>query len=274
MANDLVTLPETRSLKLRLEGAVAWLSIDRPAQANALDAGFWSELPQLAQWIDGQPGIRAVVLHGAGRHFCAGIDLAMLDHLMALAGEGEPAQREQLRVEILRLQDAISALEILRVPVIAAIAGACVGGGVDLSAACDIRLAAADARFCIKEVDFGIVADVGTTQRLRHVIGLPALMQLSLTAETFDAARALQLGLVSAVHPDREALMAAAAQLAAVIAAKPPIAARGVKQSVLYAREHSVADGLEQAAAWNASMGFAAETRAALASFRQSRGTR
>ena len=262
--------PASSAFQLSVDQGIARLTINRPAQANSMDEAFWNDLPVLMGWIDRQADVRVVLLSGAGKHFSAGIDVSVLARFMEkVSGANDgPAGRESTRREILRLQDSISSVERARVPVIAAISGACIGGAVDLIAACDIRLCAADARFCIKEVDFGIVADVGTTQRLHHVIGHAPLMQLSLTAETFDAARAERIGLVSSVHADRDALMAAAGKLAATLAGKPPIALRGVKQSVLYAREHSVAEGLQQAAAWNSAMGFAEETRAAVEAFR------
>ncbi|MES2682032.1 MAG: enoyl-CoA hydratase-related protein [Pseudomonadota bacterium] len=256
-------LPPLKSFLLTVEGAVAWLRLNRPAQANSLDAAFWTELPEALRWIAQQPGLRVVVLAAEGKHFCAGIDLGMLRALLATA-DGSAAGRAQLVTRITELQASISAIEECPLPVIAAVQGACVGGGVDLIAACDLRYCSADARFCIKEVDFGIVADAGTTQRLRHVIGLQALSELSLTAETFGAERARALGLVGEVLPELAQLHQRVAEIAQKIAAKPPIATQGVKQSLLFARDHSVAAGLRQVAEWNAAHGFAAETQAAL----------
>lgn len=255
--------PPLHTFRLSVEGPIAWLRLNRPAQANSLDAAFWTELPQALQWIARQSELRVVVLASEGKHFCAGIDLGMLKALLAVV-DGGTEGRAQLAARIAELQGSITAIEDCPLPVIAAVQGACIGGGVDLIAACDLRYCSADARFCIKEVEFGIVADVGTTQRLRHVIGLPALCELSLTAETFGAERARALGLVGEVLPDVAALHLKAAEIAQKIAEKPPIATQGVKQSLLFARDHSVAEGLSQVAEWNAVHGFAAETRAAL----------
>ena len=262
---------EFQTLELLIEGAVAWISINRPLQSNALDLSFWSEFPQLLSWIDGQPKLRVAVISGAGRHFSAGIDFGLMDHLTGLTRDAlDPADgRDQLRREILRLQEAFNAIERLRIPLIAAIHGACIGAGLDLIAACDLRYAAADARFCIKEVDFGVVADVGTTQRLLHVIGLPILTELSLTAATFDAEEAARIGLVGRVYVDREVLISAVKALSSTIASKPPLAIRGIKHNLLYSRDRSVAEGLEYVAGWNASMGFSGEMDRAVKAVRQ-----
>jgi enoyl-CoA hydratase len=262
--------PKWQFFQLRFEGPIAWIMMAQPQQANALSAAFWDELPEVVAWLNQQDDLRVAILAGEGKHFCAGITLDMLEGLIAMMKA--PAQiedgRERVRAEILRLQASMTALEALRVPVIAAVHGACIGGGVDLIGACDLRFAAADARFCIKEVDFGIVADVGTTQRLRHIIGLAALTELSFTAETFDAAKAERLGLVGPVLPDRDALYAHVTELAQVIASKPPRGVRGVKQSLLFARDHSVAEGLVQAAEWNAAVGIGANMDELLAPLR------
>lgn len=255
-----------RSLRTERRGEVAWIFLNRPAQANALDLAFWDELPRLLDTLDRDPAVRVAVIAGEGRHFCAGADLSLLEHLHRVGrAEGCAAEaRDTLRRELLRLQDSLSAIERLRVPVIAAVHGACIGAGVDLIAACDLRYAAADARFSIKEIDYGIVADVGTLQRLRHVIGLPALTELTLTAHEFDAAQAQRLGLVGGVYPDCETLHVQVQTLAEKISAKPPLAVRGVKHHLLYSRDHSVAEALNYVATWNASALISDEGAAAL----------
>lgn len=243
------------SLRLDVEGPVAWLRLNRPQRANAIDLALWTALPQALEEIGRQAAVRVVVLAGEGRHFCGGADLSLLASL-AGAGRADGCQaeaRDRLRGEILRLQRAFSALEALPVPVIAAVHGACIGAGVDLIAACDLRYATADARFCIKEVDLGIAADVGTLQRLGHVVGLPVLAELAYTAETIGGERARELRLVNGIYATQEALYEGVAALAQRIAAKPALAVRGIKHNLLYAREHSVADALEHIAVWNAS---------------------
>jgi enoyl-CoA hydratase/carnithine racemase len=244
------------TLRVSVEGPVGHLQLHRPDKANAMNLALWEELPRAAAWLDEQSGVRVVVLSAAGRHFTAGIDFEALAHLGQMtAGKGCPARaREQVWHFIRRAQASFTRIEQLRVPVIAAIQGACIGAGVDLISACDLRLCSADARFSIKEVDLAIAADVGTLQRLRHLIGLSHLSELAYTGETFDAARAERLGLVSRVLDDADALHAAALELAQTLAAKSPLTLRGIKHNLLYSRDHSVAEGLEHIALWNASM--------------------
>lgn len=258
---------EAKTLRIAIEGAVARLSLNRPDKANALDLDAWRELPRACAWIGAQPQVRVAIIEGEGRNFCAGIDLSALVHLQQQVAAAGCASRgaEAVLGFIEHAQAAFNAIEQLRVPVIAAIHGACVGAGVDLIAACDLRLAAADARFCIKEADLAVVADVGTIQRLRHVIGYAQLAELTYSAETFDAPRALALGLVSRVCESREALAAAALALAQNLAAKSPVTMRGIKRNLLWARDHSVGDGLAYTAAWNAGMLIGEDIREAVA---------
>jgi len=179
--------------------------------------------------------------------------------------------REQVLAFIEKAQQAITAVEKCAVPVIAAIHGACVGGAVDLIAACDLRLASRDARFCIKEIDLAVVPDVGTLQRLSHVIGYSQTAELTYSAETFDADKALALGLVSRVLEDKDALLAAATELATTIASKSPATVRGIKRNLVFARDHSVPDGLAYTAAWNAGMLTGEDLSEALAAFKAKR---
>ena len=244
------------TIKIELDGPVARLLLNRPDKANAMSEAMWQELPQAAAWINTQKQVRVVILAGSGKHFTAGIDLQVLASLsQKVTGPGCPARaREFLREWILGAQHTMTAIEQIRVPVIAAITGACVGAGVDLIAACDLRYATADARFCIKEVDLAVVADVGTVQRLQPIIGYGRVAELTYTAETFDGAKAERIGLVNAVFPSAEALMAHVETLARDLAAKSPLTVRGVKKSLLYSRDHTIAEGLEYVAGWNAAM--------------------
>ncbi len=260
------------TLIVERQGAVAWLRLNRPDKGNALDLAMWRELPAALAWLNAQPEVRVVVIAGEGRHFCCGIDLSALSHLYCLVDAAcEARGREKLLAFIEQAQAAFNAVETLRVPVIAAIHGGCLGAGVDLIAACDLRLAAGDARFSIKEVDWAVVPDVGTLQRLRHVIGQSALAELSYTGETFDAGRALALGLVSRVCASKEQLWLDAAALAQTIAAKSPLTVRGIKRNLLWSRDHNTADGLAYVAAWNASMVVSADGREALAAANERR---
>lgn len=261
------------SLTIDTAGPIAQLRLNRPDKANAMNLAFWQELPLALAEIDAAEQVRVLILSGNGRHFSAGIDVEALAHLGGMVlGKGCPARaREQLHRFIRDAQAAFSRCEQLRVPVIAAVHGACIGAGIDLIAACDIRLGSLDARYSIKEVDLAVVPDVGTLHRLRHVIGLSAVAELSYTAESFDAARALQLGLVSRNFDDPAALMAGAEAMAATIAAKSPITVRGIKHNLLHARDHSVAEGLAYTAAWNAAMLVSADAQEAMAAQLQKR---
>lgn len=244
------------TLTIELDGPVARLLLNRPDKANAMSEAMWRELPQAAAWINTQKQIRVVILAGAGKHFTAGIDLQVLAGLsQKVLGPGCPGRaREYLREWILGAQASITAIESIRVPVIAAVQGACVGAGVDIIAACDLRYSTVDAKFCIKEVDLAVVADVGTVQRLMPIIGYGRLAELTYTAETFNGTKAEAIGLVGATYATGEELMTAVDTLAKSLAAKSPLTVRGVKQNLLYSRDHTIAEGLEYAAGWNAAM--------------------
>ncbi|MBH9552779.1 crotonase/enoyl-CoA hydratase family protein [Inhella sp. 4Y17] len=249
-------MPPFETLALRLDGAVAVLSLNRPDKANAMNWPMWQELRAAAQWADRTPEVRALVLRAEGPHFTAGIDLKMMMGLQQqIQDDCEARVREKLHGLILELQDCLSALERCRKPILAAVHGACLGGGVDLLCCTDLRYCSADAHFAIKEIDIGMVADVGTLQRLPKLIGHQGLVrELAYTGREMAAPEALQCGWVTRVFDDREALDAGVLALAQQIAAKSPLAVRGSKQALNYARDHSVADGLQQIASWNAGL--------------------
>jgi enoyl-CoA hydratase len=261
------------TLKIELKDHVAWLRLNRPDKANAMSLAMWEELPRAAAWLDEQPQARVVILCGEGRHFTAGIDLEALAQVGGAAG-GKGCggrQREAVRRFILRAQDALSSLERLRMPVIAAVDGACIGAGVDMIGACDLRYCTADAKFSIKEVDLAVTADVGTLQRLRHIVGLPRLTELTYTGETFDGRKAQEIGLVGHAYASRELLMHEVEQIARRIAAKSPLTVRGIKYNLLYSRDHSVREGLEMVANWNAAFLVSDDLREALTAQMQKR---
>jgi len=265
-------MPELRCLNLTLTGAIARIELNRPTKANALNGALWREIGEACRWVDETPAARVAILSGAGRHFCAGIDFELMNELLAEVKALSPGQREEhLRRIILGLQAALTALETCRKPVLAAIQGLCIGGGLDLIAACDLRYASADAAFSLKEVDLAIVADVGSLQRLPHLIGEGQVRELAFTARQFDAAEAQAMGLINRVYPDSDALWDGVQAIAATIAAKSPLAVRGIKQALNYGRDHRVADGLEQVATWNAAMLLSADTQEAITAAMQKR---
>ncbi len=237
------------SFKVEQADHVAWLIMNRPAKRNAMGLAFFRSLREHMQRFDEDPEVRAVIIKGAGPSFTAGTDLAEAG---ALIGDGAANAREQLRCKITALQADITSIEKCRKPVIAAIHGHCIGGGVDLIAACDIRLAAKGALFSIRETRLGIIADVGTLQRLPYIIGHGWFRELALTGRDFSAEEALQMGLVTRVCQDREALDATAQKLADQVAACPPLTVQGTKEVILYSRDNGISPGLAYVAQKNA----------------------
>jgi len=259
-----MSLPTFTTLSITLENHVAHIGLNRPERANAMNDAMWGEIKAAMAWLDGEPAARVGVIHGHGEQFCAGIDLAMLMGVQArIQDDCQGRQAEKLRKLILALQDSLTAIERCSKPVIAAVHGACIGGGLDLIAACDLRYATHDATFCLKEVDLGIVADVGVLQRLPKIIGDGRTRELAYTARNVSGAEAAQMGLVSQSLPDRDSLTATVAAVAQTIASKPPLTTRGLKENLLYARDHSVEEGLRYVATWNAAMLLSKDLEAA-----------
>ncbi|MFV0275964.1 MAG: crotonase/enoyl-CoA hydratase family protein [Parahaliea sp.] len=245
--------PSFETLTLAIDDSIARVSLNRPERANAMNAPMWRELQSCFEWLDAEPGVRVVILAGNGRHFCSGIDLGMFGAV--LEHHPEPARRaEKLRRTILGMQDNLSALEKCCKPVLAAIHNACIGGGMDLTCCCDMRYASADARFSIREIDIGMTADVGTLQRLPHLIPQGVVRELAYTGRDMDAEEACRLGFINRVFADRDALDAGVREIARQIAGKSPLAVRGSKEMLLYTRDHPVTDGLNYIATWNAGM--------------------
>ena len=261
-----VPMPEFTCLNATLADSIAWIELDRPDKGNALNGTLWREIGEVFRWVDETPEARVAVLSGAGRHFCAGIDFELMGAVLDEVGELSPGRREErLRRIILDLQAAFTLLESCRKPVLAAVQGLCIGGGLDLIAACDMRYASADAAFSLKEVDLAIVADVGSLQRLPYLIGEGRLRELAFTASQFDAAEAQAMGLVNRVFADVDQLRVGVRTIATGIATKSPLTVRGIKQVLNYGRDHTVADGLNYVATWNAAMLLGDDTREAVA---------
>ena len=234
---------------------IAEVRFNRPDKANALHAPAWEELRTIFTGLADNPAVRVVILSGEGRHFCAGIDLTMLMSInQQMQDSCEGRKRERLRKHILYLQSCIQAIEDCPVPVLAAVQGGCIGGGLDIISACDMRYASTEAYFTIKEVDMGMVADLGTLQRLPKLISDGLAREMAYTGRKVGAAEAQACGLVNQVFDDPAALAAGVRALAATIAAKSPLSIRGTKEMLLHARDHSVAEGLNYIATWNAGM--------------------
>ncbi len=246
-------VPSFTTLEVQLEHHVATVFLDRPDKANAMDAAMWEELQHCFEWLDEEPGVRAVILAANGKHFCAGLDLAMFGGLHG-ASQTPSRRAEHLRRTILRLQGNLTAIEKCRKPVLAAIHKTCIGGGVDMTCCADMRYATEDAFFSIREIDIGMTADVGTLQRLPRIIPDGVVRELAYTGRNMDAEEAREVGFVNRVFSDREVMLREVTAIAREIAAKSPLAMRGSKEMLLYARDHSVAEGLNYIATWNAGM--------------------
>jgi enoyl-CoA hydratase len=213
-----------------------------------------------------------VILSGAGKNFCAGIDLAMLGGVAeAIAHKDAARSREALRRLILDLQDCLSSIERCRKPVLAAIHGACIGGAVDLVTCCDMRYAANGAQFSVREIDVGMTADVGTLQRLPRLVPDGIVRELAYTGRNVEADEAQRIGLVNRLFDTPEALVEGVRQLAQSIAAKSPLAIRGTKEMLNYGRDHSVVDGLNYIATWNAAMLMSADLNESMSAMREKR---
>lgn len=235
---------------------VAHVRLNRPDQLNTMIAEFWSELPQIIDEISSLGRARVIVISSTGKHFCAGMDLSVFTGDNSLtAGDAEVGRlRALLRDNVLHLQRSFTALEEARIPVLVAIQGGCVGGGVDLVTAADCRYATVDAWFSIHEINIGMTADVGTLQRLPKLIPEGVAREYAYTGRRLGAERALELGLVNAVYPDHDAMLADVLAIGAEIASKSPLAVHGTKEMLNYTRDHSVADGLRYIAAWQSGM--------------------
>ncbi|MEO8103602.1 MAG: crotonase/enoyl-CoA hydratase family protein [Betaproteobacteria bacterium] len=248
-------LPALSSLELSVEDRIAHVHLNRPGKANAMSREVWEELRTAFEWIDATAGVRVAIISGNGAHFTSGIDLAMLAGVAdEVDDDCEGRKREKLRRVILDLQDTLTSLERCRKPVLAAIHGACIGGGIDLICCADMRYCSAEATFSIKEIDMGMTADVGTLQRLPRLIGDGMVRELAYTGRKFSAEEARSIGLVNRVFESPDALLAGVRQIALDIAARSPLAMRGTKEMIVYARDHTVADGLNYIATWNAAM--------------------
>ena len=239
----------TDQFKVETDEHVAWLTLNRPEKRNTMGTPFFKELSEHLDKFDQNAAIHAVIIKAEGKSFTAGTDLTEAGSLLS----GKAAdQRESTRKAILELQGSLNRIEQCRKPVIAAIHSHCIGGGIDLISACDIRMATKDAIFSIRETRMGIIADLGTLQRLPYIIGHGWFRELALTGRDFTAEEALQMGLITRLCEDREALYAEARKLAGLMTECPPLTVQGTKEVILHSRDHGVDAGLQYVAQKNA----------------------
>ena len=241
--------------KVDLQNNIAHVAFNRPDKANALNMEAWQEMQAIFEDFSTNPEARVVVLSGEGKHFCAGIDLELL---MSVAGFQQIScggrRSEKIRDLVLKLQGCINAIEKCAKPVLAAIHNGCIGGAVDIVTACDMRYSTTDAYFTVKEIDLGMVADIGTLQRLPKLIAPGLAAEMAYTGRKVSGTEAQSMGLVNHTYPSKDALLEGVMQIAATIAAKSPVSIRGTKEVLRYTRDHGVDDALNYMATWNAGM--------------------
>lgn len=262
-----------KALSVERDGTVAEVVLKGPGKGNAMGPDFWREVPEVFDDLDRDDEVRAVIVRGSGDCFSYGLDLmaVMQDIGPHLTGEQLAKQRTRLLDLIGAYQRAFDAVEACRKPVVAAVHGWCVGGGVDLIAACDVRLCAADARFSVREVKLAIVADLGSLQRLPPIIGQGHTRELALTGKDIDAARAERIGLVNHVYTGPEELLVEARAMAREIGDNPPLTVQGIKQVMRFGEGKPVAEGLRYVAVWNSAFLQSKDLMEAIQAFAEKR---
>lgn len=241
--------------KVTIENNIASVVFNRPDKANALHMEAWMEMQGIFETLSDTPEARVIVLSGEGKHFCAGIDLELLMSINSYQKISCGAKRaEKVRGLVLKLQETITAIEKCSKPVLAAVHNGCIGGAVDIATACDMRYSTQDAYFVVKEIDLGMVADIGTLQRLPKLIAPGLAAEMAYTGRKVSGTEAQGMGLVNRCFPDHESLMTGVMEIAATIASKSPVSIRGTKDILRYTRDHSVEDSLNYMSTWNAAM--------------------
>ena len=247
------------SFKYSSEEGIGHLVLNKGEDLNKMTMNFWYELPRILDEIDRDASLRVLILSSTGKHFCAGMDLK---NFGTLGNDSEKKTNvpdkarigENLYRVAKELQDMLSKLEKLRIPVLAGIQGGCIGGGLDLVTAADMRFASKDAFFCIQEINIGMAADIGTLQRLPRVIPEGKVRELAYTGRRMPAEEALEAGLVNKVYESHEEMVAGIKEMATVIASKSPLAVYGTKAILNFSRDHTIAEGLEYNALWSGAM--------------------
>lgn len=237
-----------------IKDQIAHLQLCRPDELNSMNVAFWTELPEAVHTIDKHSLARVLVISASGKHFSAGMDLSVFQN-MGTSYKGEPARRaEKMRRHVLQLQDTFNVLEELRIPVLVACQGGVIGGAVDMISACDMRYCTSNAFFCIKETHIGMTADVGTLQRLPHLMPQGLVRELAYTGRNMGSEEAKSCGLVNHVYSTPEEMLVAVLAIAKTIAEHSPLAVTGCKEMLNYSRDHNVRDSLHYMATWQSGM--------------------
>ena len=263
--------------KVDISERIAHVILNRPEKRNSMSPAFWHELPVIVNDIDANSKARVIVISSTGPHFTAGIDIAAFsqgDDLLDTKTDDDLAQRQngaRFYDAVTTLQESFSSLEKCRVPVLAAIQGGCIGGGVDLVTACDMRYATEDAFLTIFETNIGMTADVGTFPRLVKLIPEGFVREMAYTDRRVTASEAHDIGLVNRVYADHATMLDGVMSIAAEIASKAPLAVYGCKRMITYARDHNTSDGLDYVGTWNASMLQLDEIREAMTANKEGR---
>ncbi len=248
---------------------IAHIQLSRPEKRNAMNAAFWADLPEIVRDIDDNAKARVIVITSQGPVFSAGIDLTMLSGVAL--DRTDPTYGADFYSTVTRLQDSFTALENCRIPVIVAMQGGCIGGGVDMVTACDIRLGTTDSYITIQEINVGMTADVGTFPRILNHLPEGIVRELAYTGRRMGATDLKAQGFYNEVYETQEEMIKAAMAMAGEIASKPPLAVYGCKRIITYSRDHSTADALDQIGVWNMSMLIPSEMMEAMQSGREKR---
>ena len=246
----------SKPFDVEINNSIAHIRFNRPEKRNSMNEDFWNLFPKEVEELDDSGDIRALIVSSTGPHFSSGIDLNMFkDDVVEDESKHELGRSRGYFIQQLHyLQNAASCLEAARFPVIAAIQGGCIGGGIDLVTAADMRICTKDAFFLIEEINVGLAADIGTIQRLPKIIPAGIAREWTMMGEKVSADRAKEVGLVSSLHENQEEMLKSAFEMAEKLASKTPLAMWVTKEVLNYSRDHSVKEGLENVALWNAAM--------------------
>ena len=258
--------------ELNVSDNIAHIILNRPEKRNAMIAEFWAELPEIIRDIDENAKARVIVISSTGPVFCAGIDIGMFQNdIGGTQDKNHPQYGAGFYLHVKYLQDALSALEQCRIPVLAAVQGGCYGAGVDMITACDMRYGTQDSFITIYEINVGMTADVGTFPRILNHMSEGVVRELAYTGRNMPAEECKDRGLFNEVYADQNAMLEAVMDIAKEIASKPPLAIYGCKRIITYSRDHSTEDSLDNIAIWNMSMLNPSEMMEAMMSGKQKR---